>query len=149
VVYDNLEEIIESFSLDALPAATHNQFPSSSDSSQIDANFIQQNKCSSETISRKLQVFNLSIQTTHVADNDLDQVILLNVHRYLNAGQKSYSAFVLGQGIYISRQRVHDSLLQGDPNSVMQRYKKAVKRSKYSVPGSNSVRHLNGYHKLI
>jgi len=83
----------------------------------LDANFTKHGiaillRCSSKTISRRLQEFNIILQTTQVADDDLDKVTLLYVQRYPNAGQKNYGAFLLGQDIYISRQRVHDSLLE-------------------------------------
>ena len=120
----------------------------------LDANFTQNDiasllNCSSKTISRRIKEFNLTIQRTQITEAELDQVTLLYVQRYPNAGQKSYSAFLLDQGIYISRQKVRDSLLRVDPSGVMQRFKKAIKRRRYHVPGPNSVWHLDGYHKLI
>ena len=116
----------------------------------LDANFTQNNiasllKCSSKTVSRRIQEFNLTVQRTQIAEDDLDQVTILYVKRYPNASQKSYSAFLLDQGIYVSRQMVRDSLLRVDPGGVMQRFKKAIKRRRYHVPGPNSVWHLDGY----
>ena len=120
----------------------------------LDANFTQNHiaslmNCSSKTISRRIKEYNLTTQRTQITEDDLDQVTLLYVQRYPNAGQKSYSAFLLDQGIHISRQKVRDSLLRVDPSGVMQRFKKAIKRRRYHVPGPNSVWHLDGYHKLI
>ena len=120
----------------------------------LDANFTQNDiaslmNCSSKTISRRIKEFNLTIQRTQITEDELDQVTLLYVKRYPNAGQKSYSAFLLDQRIHISRQKVRDSLLRVDPSGVMQRFKKAIKRRRYHVPGPNSVWHLDGYHKLI
>ena len=62
---------------------------------------------------------------------------------------KSFTAFLLEQGIHVPCQKVRDSLLRVDPDGVMGRFKKAIKRRSYHVPGPNSVWHLDGYHKLI
>ena len=101
----------------------------------LDANFTQNDiahllKCSSKTVSRRIKEYNLTIQGTHIDEDDLDQVTLLYIKRYPNAGQKSYSAFLLDQGINISRQKVRDSLLRVDPNGIMQRFKKSYKVQK-------------------
>ena len=74
--------------------------------------------CSSKTISRCIKEYNLTTQRTQITEDDLDQVTLLYVQR--NAGQKSYSAFLLDQKIYISCQKVCDSLLRVNPSGVMQ-----------------------------
>jgi len=132
VVHDCIEEIIVSLSSDALPVATLNQLPSSAaprsrgrpklsickEQVKFLANFTKHDiaillRYSSKTISRQLQEFNITLQTTQVADDNLDKATLLYVQRYPNAGQKNYGAFLLGgQDIYISRQRVRDSLLE-------------------------------------
>ena len=84
-----------------------------------------------------------------ISDDDLDQITLTYVRQYPNAGQKSFTAYLLEQGMRVSRQKVRDCLLQVDPNGVMTRFKSAVKHRSYHVPGPNSVWHLDGYHKLI
>ena len=166
-VYDSIEEIIVILD-DAANAHVRTALPQPGPSRDrpklkicreqlkflLDANFTQKDiacllNCSSKTISRRIKEFNLTIQRTQITEDELDQVTLLYVQRYPNAGQKSYSAFLLDQGIYISRQKVRDSLLRVDPCGVMQRFQKALKRRRYHVPGPNSVWHLDGYHKLI
>ena len=74
----------------------------------LDANFTQNDiasllKFSSKTVSRRIKEFNLTIQRTRITEDDLDKVALLYVKRYpsYNAGQKSYCAFLLDQGIYL------------------------------------------------
>ena len=156
-VYDSIEDIVATlFSDDANTDVTIPAQPSQDQGRPklkvcreqlkflLDANFTQNDiahllKCSSKTVSRRIKEYNLTIQGTHIDENDLDQVMLLYIKRYPNSGQKSYSAFLLDQGINISRQKVRDSLLRVDPNGVMQRFKKAIKRRRYHVPGPNSV----------
>ena len=84
-----------------------------------------------------------------ITDNDLDEITLAYVKQFPNAGQKSFTAFLLQQGMHVSRQKVRDSLLRVDPDGVMGRFKKAIKRRSYHVPGPNGVWHRDGYHKLI
>ena len=52
-----------------------------------------------------MKEFNLTMQRTLVTENELDQVTLLYVKRYPNAEQRSYDAFLLDNGIYISHQK--------------------------------------------
>ena len=122
VMYDSIEEILAILSDDATTHVTTLAQPSQSRGRPklklcrdqlrflLDANFTQNDiasflKCSSKTVSRRMKQFNLTIQRTHITEHDLDQVTLLYVKRFPNAGQKSYCAFLLGQGIHISRQK--------------------------------------------
>ena len=107
-------------------------------------------KCSSKTISRRIQEYNLTAyQHMLIPDDELDQVTLAYVKQFPNCGQKSFAAFLLAQGMHVPRQKVRDSLLRVDPDGVMGRFKSAIKRRSYHVPGPNSVWHVDGYHKLI
>ena len=51
--------------------------------------------------------------------------------------------------IYISRQRLRDSLKRIDMEGIERRKKRALKRRVYSVHHANYVWHIDGYHKLI
>ena len=121
----------------------------------LHANFTQKDiaaffKCSSKTISRRIQEYNLTAyRHMQIPDDELDQVTLAYVKQFPNAGQKSFAAFLLEQGIHVPRQKVRDSMLRVDPDGVMGRFKNAIKRRSYHVPGPNSVWHIDGYHKLI
>ena len=53
------------------------------------------------------------------------------------------------QGIRVPRQRAHDSLFCIDPTGVSDRLRNTLHRRRYSVPGPNSLRHIDGYHKLV
>ena len=129
-VYDSIEEIITFLDDAANVHVTAHALTQSSQSQGrpklkvckeqlkflLDANFTQNHiaslmNCSSKTISRRIKEYNLTTQRTQITEDDLNQVTLLYVQRYPNAGQKSYSAFLLDQGIHISRQKVRDSLL--------------------------------------
>ena len=140
VMYDSIKEIVATLSDDATTHVTTLAQPSQSRGCPklklcrdqlrflLDAKFTQNDttsflKCSSKTVSRRMKEYNLTIQITQITEHDLDQVTLLYVKRFTNAGQKSYCAFLLGQGIHISRQKAQDSLLRVDPEGVMQRFK--------------------------
>ena len=77
--------------------------------------------------------FNLTIQRTQITEDDLDQVTLLYVKAFPNVGQKSYCAFLLNQGIYISCQKAQNNLLCVDLEGVIQRFRKAIKCRRYHV----------------
>ena len=169
-VYDSIEAIIVSLSseygVSLFVATTHQSLSHPRGRPKLKickeqlhfllaANFTQNDiavmlKCSSKTISRRIQEYDLTgFQHMQISDDDLDQITLTYVRQYLNVGQKSFTAYLLEQGMRVSRQKVRDSLLRVDPNGVMTRFKSAIKRRSYHVPGPNSVWHLDGYHKLI
>lgn len=169
-VYDNIEEVIASlisFEDDgsAFVAAMPSQGIRGRQKLQVareqleflvDANFTQKEiasllRCSTKTISRRMKEFNLELamKSMQITDDDLDNVTVEYVKRYPNAGQKSYAAFLSQQGLHVPRQMIRKSLLRVDPEGVMGRFRKAFKRRCYKVPGSNSIWHLDSYHKLI
>ena len=107
-------------------------------------------RCSSKTISRRIQEYDLTTyRHMQIPDDILDQVTLAYVKQFPNAGQKSFAAFLLEQGIHVPRQKVRDSMLRVDPDGVMGRFRNAIKRRSYHVPGPIIVWHIDGYHKLI
>ena len=83
----------------------------------LEANFTRNDvavflKCSTKTISRRIEEYQLSAyQHMQITDNDLDEITLAYVKQFPNAGQKSFTAFLLQQGMHVSHQKVRDSLL--------------------------------------
>ena len=51
-------------------------------------------------------------------------------------------------GLRVQQLRVSKSLNRIDPAGSRARWAKLIKRRKYSVPGPNSLWHLDGYHSL-
>jgi len=53
------------------------------------------------------------------------------------------------KGIRIQWERLRYSLLRTDPTGVHLRWRKAIRRRKYWVPGPLALWHIDGNHKLI
>ena len=53
------------------------------------------------------------------------------------------------KGIRIQWERLRCSLLRTDPTGVHLRWRKAIRRRKYWVPGPLALWHIDGNHKLI
>ena len=52
-------------------------------------------------------------------------------------------------GINVQRERIRASISRVDPINCRLRWATAVSRRAYSVPGPNSLWHINGHHSLI
>ena len=52
-------------------------------------------------------------------------------------------------GINVQRERIRASISRIDPINCRSRWATVVSRRAYSVPGPNSLRHIDGYHSLI
>lgn len=53
------------------------------------------------------------------------------------------------QGYRIQREQIRESLLRTDSFALMERWRNAIKRRKYSVKFPLSLWHIDGNHKLI
>lgn len=52
-------------------------------------------------------------------------------------------------GYHIQRAKIRESLYRVDPLGVEDRCRRLLHRRKYSVPGPNSLWHIDGNHKLV
>ena len=86
---------------------------------------------------------------SQISDEDLDSLVTIFVSQFPSAGQKSVAGYLQSQGHHIQRWRIRDSLLRVDPWGVEQRSRRILHRRKYTVPGPNSLWHIDGNHKLI
>ena len=85
-----------------------------------------------------------------IEDDELDQII---VNLKSDHGTIIGRSLVLGNlksmGVKIQQKRIREALVRIDPESSKLRWAALIKRRKYSVPGPNSLWHIEGYHALI
>ena len=107
--------------------------------------------CSTKTIQRRITEFGLQDiwSFTDISQADLDEITSLFTRSHPGAGYKSFQAFLCSQGLKVRRQHVRESMQRVDPDGVSSRLRQCIRRRTYSVPGPNSLWHLDGNHKLI
>lgn len=107
-------------------------------------------QCSTKTVYRRIQEFGFtSYLHSVVSDVSLDSIVSLFAQQHPMNGHRMLVGHLRSQGIRIPRQRARDSLARVDPTGVSSRLRITLHRRRYSVPGSNSLWHVDGYHKLI
>ena len=84
-----------------------------------------------------------------INDCELDGVMELLVKQFPYNGIVMMWGQLKSMNIYVTRQRVQDSLMRVYPDLVQQRRSCAISRRVYSVPSSNSLWHIDGLHCLI
>ncbi len=104
--------------------------------------------CSAKTIHRRIREFGLTVHSS-ISDRDLDNIFERFTQVHPANGQRMLFGHLRSLGIRLSRQRARDSLLRVDPHGVNLRLRLALHRRQYSVPGPNSLWHIDGHHKLI
>ncbi|PIK57401.1 hypothetical protein BSL78_05667 [Apostichopus japonicus] len=73
-----------------------------------------------------------------------------NLHReFPNSGEKMMRSYLRADGIRVQRRRVRSALELADPVGTAGRWGSSVSRRSYSVPGPNSLWHIDGHMKLI
>ena len=106
--------------------------------------------CSCKTIRRRMQEFGLTqMQWTRISDGELDVFVTQFIEEHPNSGYCMLIGFLRSQGINVQRRRARESLLRLDPVGIQSRLRRILHRRKYSIPGPNSLWHVDGYHKLI
>ncbi|XP_064641121.1 uncharacterized protein LOC135500638 [Lineus longissimus] len=103
------------------------------------------------TVRRRLRFFNLSYKDrrTLISDAELDGRVQSICSSNRRLGYRLVRARLVVDRIFVSRQRVRDSLLRTDPTSVALRWSQTIRRRTYHVAGPNSLWHIDGNHKLI
>lgn len=71
------------------------------------------------------------------------------VQAHPRSGQRLLVGHLRSLGLRLPRWRARNSLLRVDPHGVASRLRQALHRRQYSVPGPNSLWHVDGHHKLI
>lgn len=87
---------------------------------------------------------------SNISDAELDQHIIecRRMHGTYT-GRSIVSGYLRSKGLRIQQQRIAASLVRVDPEGSRIRWACLVKRRKYSVPGPNSLWHIDGHHSLI
>ena len=103
------------------------------------------------TVSRRVNELGLSEITgySNISNEGLEQCT-----KYFKESHCSFvgRSLIIGHlkslGIHVQQKRVTDTLRKIDPESSKIRWNSLVKRRKYSVPGPNSLWHIDGHHSL-
>ena len=86
---------------------------------------------------------------TDISDYELDNILrYLNAH-YPHTGLSIICGHLESFGLHIQRRRITDALQRIDPVGRSQRWHAIVRRTPYSVPGPNSLWHVDGHHSLV
>ena len=86
---------------------------------------------------------------TDISDRELEDVLRGLQQRYPNTGLSIMSGHLQSMGFHVQRRRIIDILQDIDPVGRLERWRSLVRRRTYSVPGPNSLWHIDGHHSLI
>ncbi len=86
---------------------------------------------------------------TNISDNDLDGIVRIFRHRHPHSGQSMLQGHLSSIDVHVQRQRIRASISRVDPLGSVLHRQQPVSRRKYSVPGPNSLWHMDGHHSLI
>ncbi|XP_030219379.1 uncharacterized protein LOC115548716 isoform X1 [Gadus morhua] len=162
----NLEEVVHRFSGTREHQAQHTQGPgrlafdipsavlehqvlSGLPAGQIAAMF----GVSKRTIRRRMKQNGLRKTDLYSAmsDEELDRIVSEIHRRHPNTGYKLMRGHLNARGVRVPISRLQESLRRVDAEGVyMRRLRlRVLRRRQYSVPGPNSLWHIDGHHKLI
>ena len=106
--------------------------------------------CSTRTVHRRIHEFGLAGAVhSNISDRDLDSIVEGFVQAHPRSGQRLLVGHLRSLGLRLPRWRARNSLLRVDPHGVASRLRQALHRRQYSVPGPNSLWHVDGHHKYI
>ena len=104
------------------------------------------------TLLRRVREYGIENQTgfSSITDDDLDNIIR---DFKINHGNFCGRSMILGHlssiGLRVQQQRVSKAIVRVDPVNSRLRWACLVQRRKYSVPGPNSLWHIDGHHSLM
>ena len=104
------------------------------------------------TILRRAVEFGIQETTgfTDITDAELDDLVQQFM---LEHGSLIGCSMIIGHlrslGLTEQRQRARESIVRVDPTDIRVRSARVVYRRAYSVPGTNSLWHLDGHHSLV
>ncbi len=108
-------------------------------------------RVSESTITRRVREFGIqtSLTVATLSDGDLRHVIAEIHSSHVDAGCRMVRGILMGRGLRVSLQRVHETLSALDPILAANRWGAVVQRRTYSVKGANSLWHIDSHHSLI
>jgi len=107
---------------------------------------------SKETIYRRVKYLGIVVQRhSSISDNDLRDLMSSIILEFPNSGLRRMKGYLLSRGYHIQWERIRQMLWEVDPEGMLNRtiHLNIVQRRKYSVPGTLSLWHIDGNHKLI
>lgn len=84
-----------------------------------------------------------------ISDSNLDECIRRIRITARNCGISMMQGHLRSANIYVQRHRVRESMVRTDPVGSSMRWFNTITRRVYSVPGPNSLWHIDGLHCLI
>jgi hypothetical protein len=103
------------------------------------------------TVRRRMTEHGLSVKALYssISDQELDYIAGQIKHDFPNCGHRMMQGHLLRQGHRIQHARIRDCLHRIDAEGVAIRWATTVQRRKYTVSSPQSLRHIDGNHKLI
>ena len=104
------------------------------------------------TIYRRVREYGLENlgRFTEITDDELDSLMRDYISRHGNTTGESYIiGYIKSLNLRLQRDRIRDSLTRVDPRNTAMRWASVITRRLYSVPGPNSLWHIDGHHSLI
>ena len=102
------------------------------------------------TLWRRLTEIGISLSSySDISDSELDGVMELLVRDFPRNGIVMMWGQLQSMNIFVTRQRVHQSLLRVSPQYVHHRHSSTTSRRVYNVPSPNYLWHIDGLHCLI
>ena len=123
----------------------------------LEAGFLQKEIASiigvsDKTIARRIQYFGIvDLKYSKISDAELAVFVKEIVSQFPNSGIRIVKGHLLSKGIKVTWQKVRDTLLEVDPQGILNRSMRRpiIVRRRYSVPGTLALWHIDGNHKLI
>ncbi|XP_048576635.1 uncharacterized protein LOC125559006 [Nematostella vectensis] len=84
-----------------------------------------------------------------VSEQELEGIILELQQTSPNIGIRMIEGEIISRGLYAARSNIANKLVEMDPVGRVLQWSRQNPRTKYHVPGPNSLWHLDGNHKLI
>jgi len=88
-------------------------------------------------------------QCTVISDAELDCLISYYCANHIQRGECSMASYLKDDNIFVTRQRLRDSIMRVDANGRNERRNNTVHRRVYNVEGPHHLWHMDGNHKLI
>lgn len=102
------------------------------------------------TLWRRLTELGLHFEKyTSISDSDLDGHVREIQYNNPNIGMSLLQGYLQSRGVFVQRHRVRQSVLRINPIASLSRWHQVVSRRSYSVPGPNSLWHIDGHHSLV
>lgn len=106
---------------------------------------------SRSTVWRRLKEAGSTVSSTYseISDSDLDVLVQDIRQRHPHSGQMLIQGHLMSRNIRVQRYRIRSALHRIDPLGALLRRHQPISRRSYTVPGPNSLWHVDGHHSLI